>query len=217
MASTMKPPAHAPEFLAAFGWEGAEILPLAGDASFRRYFRVVSGERSAVLMDAPPPHEDPRPFAAVAEWLVRRGLSAPEILARDLEWGLLLLDDFGKIVDAVEIDVVKAGGSRVHCCPGPPMVAARPPESSTHAPSDASVPDAMTWPEAGSAAEVDQFVGAGCGVLADVELITDPYAPAPRHSALSPDVPCTSAKTPDSRTNCPETGKLTRCQPVPGE
>jgi aminoglycoside/choline kinase family phosphotransferase len=91
----MKPPVHAPEFLAASGWEGAEILPLAGDASFRRYFRVVNGERSAVLMDAPPPHEDPRPFVAVSEWLIGRGLSAPEILARDLEKGLLLLGDFG--------------------------------------------------------------------------------------------------------------------------
>ena len=55
--------------------QGAEILPLAGDASFRRYFRVVDGERSAVLMDAPPPHEDPRPFVAVAEWLASVGLS----------------------------------------------------------------------------------------------------------------------------------------------
>ena len=91
----MKPPAHAPEFLASCGWEGAEILPLAGDASFRRYFRVVNGSRSAVLMDAPPPHEDPRPFIAVAEWLLSRGLSAPEILARDLDKGLLLLGDFG--------------------------------------------------------------------------------------------------------------------------
>ena len=95
MASTMKPPAHAPEFLAASGWGEAEILPLAGDASFRRYFRVVEDGRSAVLMDAPPPHEDPRPFIAVAEWLLSRGLSAPEILARDLEKGLLLLGDFG--------------------------------------------------------------------------------------------------------------------------
>ena len=95
MASPMNPPAHAPDFLAASGWEGAEILPLAGDASFRRYFRVVHGERSAVLMDAPPPHEDPRPFIAVAEWLIGRGLTAPEILARDLEKGLLLLGDFG--------------------------------------------------------------------------------------------------------------------------
>jgi hypothetical protein len=91
----MIPPPHAPAFLAASGWEGAEILPLAGDASFRRYFRVVDGERSAVLMDAPPPHEDPRPFIAVAEWLIGRGLSAPEILARDLDTGLLLLGDFG--------------------------------------------------------------------------------------------------------------------------
>jgi len=95
MASTMTPPPHAPEFLASCGWRGAEILPLAGDASFRRYFRVVDGNRSAVLMDAPPPHEDPRPFVAVAEWLASVGLSAPEILARDLDKGLLLLGDFG--------------------------------------------------------------------------------------------------------------------------
>jgi N-acetylmuramate 1-kinase len=95
MASPMKPPVHAPEFLAACGWEGSEILPLAGDASFRRYFRVVNGDRSAVLMDAPPPHEDPRPFIAVAEWLASRGLNAPAILARDLDKGLLLLADFG--------------------------------------------------------------------------------------------------------------------------
>ena len=95
MASTMIPPPHAPDFLAASGWAGAEILPLAGDASFRRYFRVVRGEQTAVLMDAPPPHEDPRPFVAVAEWLGSVGLSAPQILARDLERGLLLLADFG--------------------------------------------------------------------------------------------------------------------------
>ena len=95
MATTMKPPAHAPEFLASCGWQGAEILPLAGDASFRRYFRVVHGEQTAVLMDAPPPHEDPRPFIAVAEWLASVGLSAPQILARDLDRGLLLLADFG--------------------------------------------------------------------------------------------------------------------------
>jgi aminoglycoside/choline kinase family phosphotransferase len=95
MASAMTPPPYADEFLASCGWPGAQILPLAGDASFRRYFRVIDGERTAVLMDAPPPHEDPRPFVAVAEWLVGRGLSAPEILARDLDRGLLLLGDFG--------------------------------------------------------------------------------------------------------------------------
>src|SRR3546814_2216485 len=51
MAAPMIPPAHAPAFLAAHGWGDAQILPLAGDASFRRYFRVVDGERRAVLME----------------------------------------------------------------------------------------------------------------------------------------------------------------------
>jgi aminoglycoside/choline kinase family phosphotransferase len=96
MAAPMIPPKQAHEFLARCGWEGAQIEPLAGDASFRRYFRVIDGQRSAVLMDAPPPMEDVRPFVAVAEWLHSVGLSAPEIIGRDLERGLLLLDDFGQ-------------------------------------------------------------------------------------------------------------------------
>ena len=95
MAASLSPPPNAPEFLAACGWGGARVEPLAGDASFRRYFRVVEGNRTAVLMDAPPPQEDVRPFVAVAEWLHSVGLSAPEILARDVERGLLLLGDFG--------------------------------------------------------------------------------------------------------------------------
>ncbi|HWU92781.1 MAG TPA: phosphotransferase, partial [Sphingomicrobium sp.] len=97
MAAPMTPPDHASDFLQASGWGGARIEPLAGDASFRRYFRVIGDGRQAVLMDAPPPHEDPRPFIAVAEWLVGHGLSAPEILARDLDKGLLLLGDFGDV------------------------------------------------------------------------------------------------------------------------
>jgi aminoglycoside/choline kinase family phosphotransferase len=95
MAAPMIPPPHAPAFLAAHGWEGCEISPLAGDASFRRYFRLRHGGRKAVLMDAPPPEEDPRPFVAVAQWLAEAGLSAPAILAADLERGLVLIDDFG--------------------------------------------------------------------------------------------------------------------------
>ena len=95
MAVPMIPPPHAPDFLAAHGWAGARIEPLAGDASFRRYFRVQSDRGRAVLMDAPPPHEDPRPFIDVAQWLCSKGLSAPDILAQDLERGLLLLADFG--------------------------------------------------------------------------------------------------------------------------
>ena len=95
MAATMTPPESAADFLSTCGWAGAQIEPLAGDASFRRYFRVHRDGRRAVLMDAPPPHEDPRPFIAVAEWLGSVGLTAPEIIARDLERGLLLISDLG--------------------------------------------------------------------------------------------------------------------------
>ncbi len=91
----MIPPPGTDRFLADCGWGNARLEPLAGDASFRRYFRVIGDGRQAVLMDAPPPHEDPRPFIAVAEWLSSIGLTAPEILARDLEQGLLLLGDLG--------------------------------------------------------------------------------------------------------------------------
>lgn len=97
MAAPMIPPDHARSFLAAHGWGDAQILPLAGDASFRRYFRIVDGARQAVLMDAPPPHEDPRPFIAIAEFLAGCGLSAPAIMARDLDRGLLLIEDFGDV------------------------------------------------------------------------------------------------------------------------
>lgn len=97
MATDMIPPAAAADFLAANGWAGAAILPVAGDASFRRYFRVVDGGRSAILMDAPPPHEDPRPFIDVARWLGDRGFAAPAIHSVDLACGLVLLEDFGDI------------------------------------------------------------------------------------------------------------------------
>lgn len=97
MVTDMIPPAAAPAFLAQAGWGHAAIVPLAGDASFRRYFRVIDGARRAVLMDAPPPHEDPRPFIAIAEHLTANGFAAPRILARDLEEGLVLIEDFGDL------------------------------------------------------------------------------------------------------------------------
>lgn len=95
MASTMIPPVSAPDFLAANGWEGAEIRPLAGDASFRRYFRVHKDGQTAVLMDAPPEHEDVGPFLCVAGHLLDRGFLPPRPLAVDRARGLLLLQDFG--------------------------------------------------------------------------------------------------------------------------
>jgi aminoglycoside/choline kinase family phosphotransferase len=95
MAAQMIPPAAAADFLAAAGWPDATILPLAGDASFRRYFRIVDGDRKAVLMDAPPPNEDPGPFLKIAKHLDAIGFSAPRTIAADLANGLVLIEDFG--------------------------------------------------------------------------------------------------------------------------
>ncbi|MGC1271974.1 MAG: phosphotransferase [Croceibacterium sp.] len=83
------------DFLIGAGWAGAEVLPLPGDASFRRYFRLLKDGRSALLMNAPPPHEDPRPFLHVGGWLLEQGLRAPGIYAADSARGLVLIEDFG--------------------------------------------------------------------------------------------------------------------------
>ena len=98
---------HIRSFLAQAGWADVPRRPLAGDASFRRYERLAAPSRRAVLMDAPPPHEDVRPFLKVARLLQRLELSAPEILAEDIEAGLLLLEDFG---DRTYTKLLAAGG-----------------------------------------------------------------------------------------------------------
>ncbi|MCG7493918.1 phosphotransferase [Thalassobius sp. Cn5-15] len=83
-------------FLAATDWANATRSQLAGDASNRRYERLHMGNNTAVLMDAPPDRgEDVRPFIQIARRLSTLGLSAPEILAEDIENGFLLLEDFG--------------------------------------------------------------------------------------------------------------------------
>jgi aminoglycoside/choline kinase family phosphotransferase len=82
-------------FLERAGWRDAAIEPLAGDASFRRYFRVRRGSETCLLMDAPPPQEDPTPFLRAARWLDSNGMRAPLILAEQADKGLVLLEDFG--------------------------------------------------------------------------------------------------------------------------
>lgn len=84
-------------FLAAAGWRDATVEPLPGDASFRRYFRLrKASDETAMLMDAPPPTEDPQPFLRAARWLDGNGMRAPRILHDDAERGLVLLEDFGE-------------------------------------------------------------------------------------------------------------------------
>ena len=101
-------------FLAGAGWGGAEIDPLAGDASFRRYFRVRDNGRSAMLMDAPPPNEDPGPFLHVAHWLTDNGMRAPVIYAEDRARGLVLLEDFGDARMRDHLDVAPVDEDAVY-------------------------------------------------------------------------------------------------------
>lgn len=74
------------------------LLPVAGDASFRRYFRVTPAANAAarcVAMDAPPAREDCRPFVSIARHWHGHGIHVPAIIAADLEQGFLLLEDLG--------------------------------------------------------------------------------------------------------------------------
>ena len=95
------------DFVRRAGWGDAGERLLAGDASFRKYFRLTRPRASAVVMDAPPPHEDVRPFVRVGRHLIELGLSAPVIHAIDEENGFLLLEDLG---DDTFARVLAAGG-----------------------------------------------------------------------------------------------------------
>lgn len=78
------------------GMSSVRLLPASADASFRRYFRVATDTTSVIVMDAPPPQEDCRPFIAVAKLLHDAGVHAPEVIAQDLASGFLLLTDLGR-------------------------------------------------------------------------------------------------------------------------
>ena len=80
-------------FVHRAGWAQARVLPLAGDASARRYFRLLGPDRTAVLMDDPTGGS--APFVAMTQWLGGHGFGAPELLAEDQVTGLLLVEDLG--------------------------------------------------------------------------------------------------------------------------
>jgi len=109
------------EFVRRAGWGDAAERLLAGDASFRKYFRLTRpGQEGpggqAVVMDAPPPQEDVRPFVRIARHLRALGISAPEILAEDTANGFLLIEDLG---DDTYARVLARGGDEGELRPGP--------------------------------------------------------------------------------------------------
>lgn len=75
-----------------------EIKYLAGDASFRRYARVTQNNKTFMLMDAPPDKEDCVPFVSVDEFLSKNKIRVPQIIAKNVQQGFLLLEDFGDVV-----------------------------------------------------------------------------------------------------------------------
>ncbi len=80
---------------ARHGLRAETLRPASADASFRRYLRLDGDGASFIVMDAPPAHEDVRPFVHVAQLMHAAGLNAPAILEQDAEHGFLLLGDLG--------------------------------------------------------------------------------------------------------------------------
>ncbi|GAM30888.1 putative Ser/Thr protein kinase-like phosphotransferase [Acinetobacter calcoaceticus] len=75
-----------------------KIAFLAGDASFRRYARIQLQNKTYMLMDAPPEKEDCVPFVTIDEFFAGHGVRVPQIVAKDLAQGFLLLEDFGDVL-----------------------------------------------------------------------------------------------------------------------
>ena len=93
--------------------DDCQVQSLAGDASFRRYFRVLQGEQTFVLMDAPPGKEDVGSFLATRNWLSGAHVRVPELIAEDQTQGFLLLQDFGDVTWASHLAASSAPNESV--------------------------------------------------------------------------------------------------------
>ena len=76
-------------------FSGSSLAVASADASFRRYFRIHFDGQNYIVMDAPPDLEDSKPFVQIGEWMRKSGLQVPEIFAKDLGHGFMVLSDFG--------------------------------------------------------------------------------------------------------------------------
>jgi N-acetylmuramate 1-kinase len=100
-------------FLQGAGFGAATRVFLEGDASSRRYEKLITRERQTILMDMPlrpdgPPVRDGKPYSAIAhlaeglaavvgvnQQLITRGYTAPQIYAYDLDLGLAIIENLG--------------------------------------------------------------------------------------------------------------------------
>ena len=89
--------------------DGEPTLQLvAGDASNRCYYRLVTVGASYIVVHAPPETEKNREFLAVREVLEQVGLCVPQLFSADLEHGYLLLGDLGDRQLLTELDAENA-------------------------------------------------------------------------------------------------------------
>lgn len=85
------------------------IAPASADASFRRYFRATFADGSTrVVMDAPPQHEDCKPFLHIGKLFEEAGAHVPHVYAQDLTQGFLLLSDLGNTTYLQALDASNA-------------------------------------------------------------------------------------------------------------
>lgn len=73
----------------------AVLLPVAGDASNRHYFRLQLPGQAFITVVAPPATEKNREFLAIRQLLESAGVRVPQLFAADLEQGFMLLEDLG--------------------------------------------------------------------------------------------------------------------------
>jgi N-acetylmuramate 1-kinase len=186
------------EFLKHAGWEGADIVPLPGDASTRRYARLIRGGWRAMLMDQPQNAEsavaaagageaerralgynavarlaggDVRRFAAVTAFLRAQGLAAPDIHAADFAHGLLILEDLG---DALFTEVIGQGVPEADLYKGAVEVLAR--LHRTPAPSFLPVPT-IAGSKAGDESPLPLFAYDDIALVAETDLMLEWFFP----------------------------------------
>jgi len=99
---------------ASLGLRADSLRSASADASFRRYFRVDAAEGTLIVMDAPPSHEDCRPFVAVDRLLAAGDVNVPRILDWDEAQGFMLLSDLGAhtLLSTLDVDQPHAAGNR---------------------------------------------------------------------------------------------------------
>lgn len=169
-------------FLARVGWGQSRRSPLAGDASQRRYERLVMAGRQAVLMDAPPERgENVRPFIRVGRLLNGWGLSAPTIMAEDPAAGLLLIEDLGDDLYARQMAADPSCEGGLYAAAVDTLVEIHrhhPPEAPRYGPDEMVVAARLAY---------DWYLG-GLGRKGDAEAFTRDL-----HALLSREVPATTA------------------------